>query len=135
MTTEVTTSQTDQAAVAAVPQRVVTAWAAQDADAFADVFTADGTMILPGQYLKGRDDINAFMSKAFAGPYLGTRVTGEPLDLRVRDNLAVIVTYGGVLASGDTEVSDAQAIRATWVVVKEDDGQWRLAAYQNSPAN
>jgi len=125
---------TDEAAVAAVPQRVVDAWAEQDADAFAGVFTADGTMILPGLFLKGKDDIRAYMSKAFAGPYQGTRVTGKPLDLRVHGNLGIVVTHGGVLAAGDTEVTDARAIRATWVVVK-DDGEWRLAAYQNSQAN
>lgn len=131
MTTDVTN---DQAAVAAVPQRVVDAWAKQDAEAFADVFTADGTMILPGLYLKGRDEIRAFMSNAFAGPYRNTRVTGKPLDLRVHGALGIVVTFGGVLAAGDAEVADARAIRATWVVVK-DDGAWRLAAYQNSQAN
>ncbi|MGW4461160.1 SgcJ/EcaC family oxidoreductase [Micromonospora sp. NPDC004704] len=131
MTTEVST---DKAAIAAVPQRVVEAWAKQDAAAFAGVFTADGTLILPGLFLKGQDDIRAYMSQAFEGPFKGTRVTGQPIDLRVHGDLGIVVTQGGVLAPGDAEVTPERAIRATWIVIK-DDGEWRLAAYQNSPVN
>jgi uncharacterized protein (TIGR02246 family) len=129
MTTDLST---DQAAVAAVPQRVVQAWAEHDADAFAGVFTADGTLVMPGLYLKGHDDIREYMSKAFDGPFKGTQVTGQPLDLRIHGDMGIVITQGGVLAAGETEVTADRAIRATWVVVK-DGGEWSLAAYQNSP--
>ncbi|GAA4092642.1 MULTISPECIES: SgcJ/EcaC family oxidoreductase [Actinomadura] len=127
-----TDTSADQAAIAAVPQRVVQAWAAHDADAFARVFVEDGTMILPGVFRKGHDDIRAFMTDAFQGRFKGTQVTGKPIDMRRYGNTAVVVTQGGVLAPGETEPSKERAIRATWVVVK-DQGEWRLAAYQNSP--
>jgi len=123
----------DRAAIAALPQRIVDAWRAHDADAFAAVFAQDGTMVLPGQYRQGRENIRAFMAGAFAGPYKGTRVTGTPIDFRLLSaDAGVLVTQGGVLAPGETEVSGAAAIRATWVAVREQ-GDWRLAAYHNCP--
>lgn len=128
-------SDADREAVASVPERIVAAWAKQDAKAFANVFTDEGTMILPGIFQKGRADIEAFMAAGFAGPYRGSQVTGEPIDLRFHGpEDAVVVTKGGVLAKGQTELTPAQTVHATWVVVKKG-GTWQLAAYHNSPAN
>lgn len=128
-----TPSDADRAAVAAVPGRIVAAWAAHDADAFAAVFTKDGSMILPGVYKKGRDDIRDYMAAGFSGPYQGTQVTGEPFDVRVlADDVCVLLSIGGVLAAGETELPPERIVRASWLVVKQE-GEWLLAAYQNSP--
>ncbi len=124
----------DKASVAALTQRVIAAWAYQDADAFADVFTEDGSMILPGLYKKGREEIRAYLRDAYANQYKDTQVTGRPLELRfLSPEVGLLLTQGGVLAAGESEVSDDQAIRASWLVVKQN-GEWKLAAYQNSPA-
>ncbi len=126
--------EADMAAIAALTQKVVAAWAYNDAESFAGVFVEDGTMILPGIYLKGRDAIHAYLAESFAGPYKGTQVTGRPLDLRLLGaDCGILLTQGGVLPAGHTEVPDEQSIRASWLVVKRD-GEWRLAAYQNSHA-
>lgn len=128
-----TSELTDQAAIAAMPARLVAAWAAHDADAFADLFADDGTMILPGLYRKGREEIRAYMAAAFADHYRGTRVTGQPIDLKpLAPGAVVLVTEGGVLAPGESELSAAAAIRASWVLVRRD-GRWSLAVYQNCP--
>ncbi|MFD0890378.1 SgcJ/EcaC family oxidoreductase [Streptosporangium algeriense] len=103
-------SDADRAAVAAVPQRVVDAWAEHDAEAFAGVFTEDGSMILPGLYRKGRQEIRSFMAEAFEGPFKGTQVTGRPIDIRfLSETTGVLITQGGVLAPGETEVSPERA--------------------------
>lgn len=126
-------TESDQAEVAGLTQRVVAAWAHHDADGFANVFTDDGTMILPGVFRQGREAIREFMAEAFTGQYAGTQVTGRPIDLRfVAPDVAVLHTVGGVLQPGRTEIDSESAIRATWFAVRGADG-WRLAAYQNSP--
>lgn len=125
----------DSAQVAGLPGRIIEAWAAHDAKAFAEVFTDDGTMVLPGVMRVGGDQIREFMGDAFQGPFKGTRVTGVPVSVKALGaDAAVMVTRGGVLAPGEEEVSDARAVRACWVAVRTGD-TWRLAAYQNSPAH
>jgi uncharacterized protein (TIGR02246 family) len=90
-------------------------------------------MILPGVFLTGREEISEYMGKAFAGVYKDTQVTGTPLNLRfLGKSAALLITLGGVLAAGESEVSNDEAIRASWLVVKKG-GKWQLAAYQNSP--
>ncbi|MHC0430266.1 SgcJ/EcaC family oxidoreductase [Streptomyces sp. O3] len=132
-TTDTAVTDADKAAAASVPGRIVEAWAKHDAKAFAQVFTADGSMILPGVYRDGRADIESFMTQAFAGPFQGTRVVGSPLAVKfLRPDVALVITQGGVLAPGESEPAAERAIRATWVVAKQD-GVWQLAAYQNSP--
>jgi uncharacterized protein (TIGR02246 family) len=138
MTTTTTTntaglSDADKVAIASLTQRVIAAWAYHDADSFAGVFTEDGTMILAGVYQKGRDQIRDYMAAAFEGTYKGTQVTGKPLDMRpLGSDAAILLSQGGVLEAGESEVTETSAVRAAWVVVKQD-GQWRLAAYQNTP--
>ncbi|MEJ3747477.1 SgcJ/EcaC family oxidoreductase [Actinomycetes bacterium KLBMP 9797] len=124
----------DARAAAQVPARIVAAWAHHDADAFAEVFTEDGTMIMPGVHLTGRDAIRSYMTSGFTGRYQGTRVTGQPVRVAVlAPEAAVLVTRGGVLLPGESEVAPERLIHASWVLVKRD-GSWRLAVYQNSPA-
>lgn len=124
----------EQAAVATLTQQLLAAWAYQDADAIADLFTEDGTLILPGIYRQSRQDIRAYFKDAFANQYDGTQVVGKPISMRFfGPDVALLLSSGGVLAAGETEVSDAQAVRASWFAVRVD-GKWRLAAYQNSPA-
>ena len=129
-----TAPEADMAAIAALTQKVIAAWAYNDADSFANLFVEEGTMILPGMYAKGREAIHAYLAESFAGQYKGTQVTGRPLDLRLLGaDSGILLTEGGVLPAGHTEVPDEQSIRASWVVVRRD-GEWRLAAYQNSHA-
>ncbi|MEZ0077525.1 SgcJ/EcaC family oxidoreductase [Planotetraspora sp. GP83] len=123
----------DVTAVREVPRRIVAAWAKNDAEAFAEVFTEDATMILPDDiFVSGRQGIREFMTKAYSGPYKGTRVTGDPISAKfIGKDAAVLVTRGGVLAPGDAEVAPERAVRATWVLAKQD-GQWLITAYQNT---
>jgi uncharacterized protein (TIGR02246 family) len=123
----------DQAEIAAVPARMVAAWAAHDADAFAELFAEDGTMLLPGLCKRGKQEIRDFMTGAYAGPYRGTRVTGTPIEIKPLGPGAVaLITEGGVIRAGAAGLADPDAIRASWILVKRA-GRWVLAVYQNCP--
>lgn len=128
-------SATDATAIAAVPARMVATWARHDGHAFAELFADDGVMFLPGTGCFGKDSIEKFMTTAFAGRYKGTSVVGSPLGMRILSPQTVVLfTEGGVIGPGQNEPTEVQAIRATWVLVKQDT-DWKVQAYQNCPAN
>lgn len=120
------------AELAAAPRRIMDAWRAHDAEGFADVFVPEGSMLLPGVEVVGKEAIAGFMARAFAGPYRGTQVVGEPTRATVlTPDHVLLFTEGGVRSAGATELEDAQKVRATWTMVRTADG-WKLAAYQNT---
>jgi uncharacterized protein (TIGR02246 family) len=124
----------DKATVRDVPLRIPPAWAANDADAFAAVFTADPSFIVPGEdtYLRSRAEIRRYMARLFAGPLKGSRVTARPLDVRcVGRDVGVVVTQGGMLFGDETEVPRERIGRQTWTIVRHR-GDWAVAAYHNS---
>ncbi len=128
-----TTASSDQAAIAALTQRMVTGWAYGEAETIANLFVEDGTLILPGVFANGRDEILDYFQKAFSGKYKDTQVTGKPISIRpLAADVAILLSHGGVLETGETEVSETGAIRASWLCVRRDS-EWKLAAYQNSP--
>ena len=123
----------DAAAAGQVPQQIIAAWANHDAGAFAEVFTDDGSMILPNDvFQQGHDAIRSYMAAAFAGPYRDTQVTGEPVDIRfLTPEVALVITRGGVLRGAETSVAAGRGVLATWVLGKRN-GTWKLVAYQNT---
>ena len=63
--------------------------------------------------------------------YKDTTVTGRPFDLKPLGPGAVaLLTTGGVLPPGEAELTSANAIRASWILV-ERDSEWKIAVYQN----
>jgi len=128
-----TSSPTDSAL--SVIQAVYDAWADNDADAFAALYTEDATVVQPGIHKKSNDDIRTTRAAGFAGPLKGSRVLDKPQSIRLLgSDAAIVITEGGVLMAGQTELPPERLVRATWVLTKRD-GQWYVAAYQNSPAN
>ncbi len=124
---------TDESVPRHVPARTTEAWARHDADAFATLFSPAANVVIAGTHLVGRDAVRSYMSAAFAGPIRGTRVVSDPESVDyLTPDVVLLVTTGGVLLPGETEVSPGRAIRGTWVLVDEGEG-WQIRAYHSSP--
>ncbi len=128
-------TETPTDSVLSVIQSVYDTWESGDADALAELYTDDATVVQPGIHKKNNDDIRTTMAAGFAGPLKGSRVLDEPQSVRfLGSDTAVVITEGGVLMAGQTGLAAERLVRATWVLTKQND-QWYVAAYQNSPAN
>jgi uncharacterized protein (TIGR02246 family) len=111
----------------------VAAWDANNADAFADLYTPDATVVLPGgTFLRGREEIRRYMAAGFAGPLRGTRGSDEQDSVRVVGDCAVVVSRSGYLQPGESAPAPERARRATWTLSRHDD-RWLVEAYHNCP--
>ncbi|GLW05777.1 hypothetical protein Misp01_09070 [Microtetraspora sp. NBRC 13810] len=127
------TGEAERAALT-VPLLVKAAWAANDADAFAEIFTENGSELIGDDQINGREQIRSYMTEGFAGVFRGSQVIGWPLHVAfLDDEVALLVTGGGVLMAGDTALAPERELRSTWVIVKEAAGRLRLVSHQSSP--
>lgn len=123
----------ERAAVLAAPLRAKAAWDDNDADAFADAFVENGSILFDDDQLTDRDAIRTYLRDAFAGKLRGTRVIQDPVEVKILSpDVAVVITQGGVVYEDETEVPANRAVRSTWVSVRRE-GQWRLFSQQSSP--
>ncbi|NUO55611.1 MAG: SgcJ/EcaC family oxidoreductase [Hamadaea sp.] len=129
-----TTVATDEAAIRSVLGRMYEAWSAHDADAFADLYTADATVVMPGLLNDGREAIREFMAAAFAGRLAGTQGVDVPQKIRITGDTAIVVSHAGTLMPGETTLAAERERHATWVFVREG-GDWKIAAYANAPVH
>lgn len=131
--TGVDRTQHDESGVRSVVDGIGKAWRSNNADAFADAYTEDASMILSGnRYLSGREVIRAVVTQQFKSAHQGTTLLQNIVNLRfLAHDVAVVITEGGVLAPSEVEPAPERAIRATWVLTKENNA-WLIAAYQNT---
>lgn len=131
----VSTMTDDERAVREVLEGIYSAWAANDADAFATWYVEDATVVMPGTYHKSRDEVRTYMATAFNGPLKGSRGIDEPQNIRfLGDDTIIAISEAGILMAGETEVPADRLRRATWVFTKQDE-KWLIASYNNCPVS
>jgi uncharacterized protein (TIGR02246 family) len=108
----------------------VRAWTANDPTAFAARYSPDATVVLPGTFLQGRAEIEAYMKAGFDGPLRGTRGSDEEVSLRIIGGGAVMVSLSGYLPADEAQTVPARARRATWTLARHGD-EWLVEAYHN----
>ncbi|MFH9725072.1 SgcJ/EcaC family oxidoreductase [Streptomyces sp. NPDC017254] len=119
------------ASVQAVLNRLVTAWERHDAEAYGELFTEDATYITyVGTFYRGRRDIVESHRTLFAGFLKGTRLADEVLDIRFYGPGVAVVNGRGDTYKGKRPEKLGKI--QTYTLVRETDGQWRIAAFQNT---
>ncbi|WKX71327.1 SgcJ/EcaC family oxidoreductase [Streptomyces sp. XD-27] len=125
------TSRTpDETAIRALLERSCAAWNRGDGTAYGEQFTADATDItFAGTVYRGGPDIGRAHQALFDGFLKGTRLTVEIVDIRFHGpGTAVVVTRGDVHKGRPKKLGKL----ATYTVVRETDGRWRIAAVQKT---
>ena len=89
--------------------------------------------MLPRSYLPSKDAIHATMVDLFAGPLKGSRAIHEVQTVRFLDaDAAIVINKGAVVPAGQAGASAETASVETWVLSRQG-GNWRVAAFHNSP--
>ena len=123
----------DEAAVRALYQQLMDGWNQGSGDAFAAVFTEDGDLIgFDGTHFKGRQEIAPFHQRLFDKWLKGSRLVGQVKDVRfLSPDVALMHAVGGTVMRGKSEpVPERDSIQT--LVATRQDGEWRLAAFQNT---
>jgi uncharacterized protein (TIGR02246 family) len=133
--TDNNTRTADTQAVRQTLEKVYTAWANNDADAFAALYADDVTVVMPGTFLAGRSAVRDYMAAAFAGPLKDSRAVDDPQEIRIiNGDSAIIVSKAGIVMAGQDRVPTEGEVLATWVLSRID-GDWLIASYTNVPAH
>lgn len=119
-----------EAEVRQVLDRLGESWDRGDATAYGENFTADATYVtFVGTVYAGRADIVASHEALFGKFLKGTKLYSEVLDLRLcGERTAIVVTRGDVAKKQPAKPAKVQ----TYLLVREDDGRWRVAAFHNT---
>jgi uncharacterized protein (TIGR02246 family) len=126
------TTTSDETAVRDAIDQLNSAWG--DAGAYCACFTADADYVtFFGARYRGREAIAEAHRPLFDGVLHGSRLVGETASVRfVAPGVAVVHGTGAVLKRGRKRASRRATSSPTFVMVREDDGRWRCAAFANT---
>jgi uncharacterized protein (TIGR02246 family) len=123
----------DEATVRALYQQLMDGWNQGSGDAFAAVFTEDGDLIgFDGTHFKGRQEIAPFHQQLFDKWLKGSRLVGEVKGVRFPSpDVALMHALGRTVMRGKIDpVPERDSIQT--LVAMRQEGEWRLAAFQNT---
>jgi uncharacterized protein (TIGR02246 family) len=132
MTSE--TSSTDESAVQALYQQLLANWNARQAAEFAVLFADDAEVIgFDGSQMTGRNEIEATLKGIFADHETGAYV-GIIRSMRfLTPEVALLRAVSGLIPAGQSDLNPALNAQQALIAIKHD-GAWRIALYQNTPA-
>ncbi|WP_083889358.1 SgcJ/EcaC family oxidoreductase [Nocardia pneumoniae] len=107
------------------------AWDRNDADAFGATFTENATYTtFLGTHYTGRRDLTDAHRALFSGFLKGTKLADSFLGVRFYGDDVAIVTSRGDRYEDERPAELAKT--QTYTLVREADGQWRIASFHNT---
>ncbi|WP_330183038.1 SDR family NAD(P)-dependent oxidoreductase [Nocardia sp. NBC_01503] len=124
------TNDIDDTAIRALIERSAAAWGRGDGTAYGACFTDDATDVTyVGTVYHGGKEIGAAHQALFDSFLKGTRLTIDIQEIRrYGADTAIVVTRG---ESGKGEAKKLGKL-ATYTVIRDTDGEWRIAAVQKT---
>lgn len=127
-------SSSDEIAVRALYRRLIDGWNQHDADAFAAPFAEDAEVIgFDGSQMLGRAEIAATLRQIFADHVTAAYVSKVKSMRLLGPDVAVLRAIVGMVPPGQSDLNPAVNAHQTLVAAKRD-GTWRIALFQNTPA-
>ncbi len=123
----------DEAAVRDLYRELMDGWNRGSGEAFASAFTGDGDLVaFDGTHFEGREKIAPFHQELFDKWLKGSRLVGKVKDVRfLSPDVALMHAVGSTVMRGKSEPSPERDSIQTLVAIRQD-GEWRLAAFQNT---
>ena len=131
---EISANPADEAAVRGLFQQLIAGWNRGSGAEFAAAFTKDGDLVaFDGTRFKGREEIAPFHQQLFDKWMKGTRLVGQVQDVRfLSPDVALVHAVGSTIMKDKHEPSPERDSIQTLVATRQEDGEWRLAAFQNT---
>jgi uncharacterized protein (TIGR02246 family) len=121
-------------AVRALHRRLIAAWNARSAEGFAAVFADDGECIgFDGSRMSGRAEISDSLRAIFGHHATGAYVASARGVRSLGPDVAILDAVAGIVPAGSTELEPRLNSVQTLVAARRD-GEWRIALFQNTPA-
>jgi uncharacterized protein (TIGR02246 family) len=115
-------------------RRLLEAWNAHDGDAMAACFAEDGEMIgFDGSHVQGRTEIAEHLNSVFADHETAAFIAKIRSVRSLTSDVALLRAAAGMVPPGGSDINPAANTHHT-VVAEKLDGEWRIALFQNTPA-
>jgi len=124
----------EEAPIATLYDELLSSWNKRDAEAFAALFDKEAIVIgFDGSSMNGCVEIEAVTRQIFTD-HVTAAYVGKIRGIRfLAPEVAVLHAVVGMVPPGKSDINPAVNAMQTLVATKQD-GQWRIALFQNTPA-
>jgi uncharacterized protein (TIGR02246 family) len=116
--------------------QLLESWNRRDAEAFASGFETEAHVVgFDGSPMNGRAEIESSTRQIFSD-HITAAYIGKVRGVRfLVPEVAVLRAVAGMLPPGRSDINPAvNAIQTLVAVRRQEDGRWRIALFQNTPA-